>query len=88
MKKKIQKHIDKQQYIKVYLEESDGSAMTRFEGVIFEQNEKFILMCDTHDFDYDGLIILRKKDISKIRRSAFDKFVDMVLEGVYFLRDF
>ena len=80
MKKKIQKHIDKQQYVKVYLEESDGSAMTSFEGVIFEQNEKFILMCDTHDFDYDGLIILRKKDISKIRRSEFDKFVDMVLE--------
>lgn len=80
MKKTIKTHIEKQHYVKVYIEEKDGSALNNFGGIIFEQNDAFILMCDTQDFDYDGMIVLNKKDIAKIRRAKPDKFIDKVLE--------
>lgn len=80
MKKEIQKHIDKRHYVKIYLEEDDGSAMENFHGFIFEQTEKFVLMCQTNDLNFDDFVVLRKRDIAKIRRVKFEKFIDKVLQ--------
>lgn len=80
MKKRVQKHIDKQEYVKIYISDTDGSHITHFNGFIFEQNSKFLFLSETHDFMYDGAVVLRKKDISEIKRTENEKFIQKILE--------
>ena len=78
MKKRIQKHIDQKDFVKVYIVDEDDYGISHFEGYIFDQNDKLILMCDHNDFFYDGIIVLRKKDISEIKHSDNEKFLDKI----------
>lgn len=65
MKKRINKHIENKDFVKVYITDNDDTEITHFEGLIFEQNDKLILMNDMTDFYYDGLVILKKKIFQK-----------------------
>lgn len=80
MKKTIKKHIDKQDFVKVYLSDDNGFSMIHFEGIVFDQSEKFVLMCDFEDFKFDGFVVFRKSDISEIKRSENESFVDSIIE--------
>ena len=80
MKKRIQKHIDKQEYVKVYICDKDGTSISHSEGFIFEQNDKLVMMSDSMDFHYDGIVVLKKVDISEIKRTDNEKFFQMILE--------
>lgn len=80
MKKRIKKHIDKQNFVKIYLADDEGSTLTHFEGFIFDQNDKYILMCDLEDFNYDGFVVARKSDISEIKRTDNEALFDSITE--------
>ena len=81
MKARIKKHIEKQDFVKVYIVDHNDLDITHFEGIIFEQTDKFVLMNDTTDFSYDGLIVLRKSDISEIKHSDNEKFLKHILDS-------
>lgn len=78
--KKIKKHIKKLQFVKVYISDKEEQSLTHFEGIIFDQNEEFLVMCDLSDFNYDGFVVLRKEDISSIKRSENEKFFNKILK--------
>lgn len=80
MKKRIKKYIDSKSYVKVYLADYEGFELTSFGGIIVEQNEKFILMSDLNDFNFDGVVIVRKSDISNVKRSINESFFDTIIE--------
>ena len=40
MKKRINKHIEKQDYVKVYIVDRDDLDLDNFSGIIYDQNEK------------------------------------------------
>jgi hypothetical protein len=80
MKNTIQKHIDKQNYVKVYICDHDGAYITNFNGFILAQNAKHVLICNTDNFFYDGVSIIRKADIDEIRRTENEKFFQKILE--------
>ena len=88
MKKRIQKHIDKQEYMKVYICDHDGADITNFNGFILAQNAKHIAICNTYDFFYDGISIVRKADIDEIRRTENEKFFQKILEKEGLKSDF
>ena len=77
--KLISKHIKKKNFVKVYIS-YNGYNLTHFEGFIFEQNRDFILMSDMNDFNYDGLVVLRKSDISEIKHTDKIKFFHKILK--------
>lgn len=77
--KKISKHIDKLRFVKVYICDREEQSLTHFEGIIFDQNDDFIYMCDLSDFNYDGFVVLRKEDICDIKRSENEKFFNRIL---------
>jgi hypothetical protein len=78
--KKIKKHIKKLQFVKVYISDKADQSLTHFEGIIFDQNDDFVVMCDLSDFNYDGFVVLRKADISAIKRSENEKFFNKILK--------
>jgi hypothetical protein len=80
MKKSIKKHIENKNFIKVYISDNEGVNLTHFEGILFAQNDKYILMSDFEDFNYDGFVIVRKSDISEIKRTENEIFFDTILE--------
>ena len=86
MKKKLKKHIANQDYVKVYIIDEGDYKITSFEGIVFGQNDDFILMSDTYDFFYDGLVILRKKDVSEIRHSDNQRFMKQIMENEELLK--
>jgi len=81
MKKSIQKHIDKEHYVKLELTNSKDKALCSFGGYIIAQNKHFILFCDFMDFHYDGMVIIKKKDVAEIRYSDFEKQLDKMKAG-------
>jgi|GEM_PF-1486219 hypothetical protein len=85
--KKLKKHIEKMQFVKVYITDKKEQGLTHFEGIIFNQNDNFIYMCDLSDFNYDGFVIIRKEDISHIKRSENEKFFNRILKGEKIIRD-
>jgi hypothetical protein len=80
MKKRVEKHIKNQDFVKVYLADKDDLSITHFEGFIFEQSDRFILMSDTTDFNYDGIVVLRKSDISEIKHKENERFFKKILD--------
>lgn len=80
MKKRIKKHIDEKHYVKVYISDEQGINLTHFEGIIFDQNEKYILMSDFEDFHYDGFVVAKKSDISEIKRTDNESFFDSIID--------
>lgn len=80
MKKRIQKHIDKSEYVKVYICDKDGTSIANFNGYILEQNKNHILMSTNYDFFYDGISVIRKADISEIKRTENEKFFQKIME--------
>ena len=81
LKKKLENHIANKDYVKIYITDEDELGITHFEGLVFEQNDEFILMSDSTDFFYDGLVILRKKDVSEIRHSDNERFIQHIMEN-------
>ena len=57
----------------------------RIQGVILGYSKELLLLNYIYDFKLDGLLILRRKDISKIVSSKTDKFQKKLLikEGVF-----
>ena len=75
----INKHIKNKNFVKVYISHKDYN-LTYFTGFIFEHNRDFILMSDMNDFNYEGLIVLRKSDISEIKHKGKIKFFHKMLK--------
>ncbi|MEP0367238.1 MAG: hypothetical protein ABJN36_05130 [Cyclobacteriaceae bacterium] len=80
MKKKLNNHIKNQDYVKVYITDEDESSITHFEGIVFEQTDELILMSDSTDFFYDGLVIFRKKDVSEIKHTDNERFLRHIMK--------
>ena len=80
MNKRLKAHQKKQHFIKIYLADKNGSDMAYFEGVILDQNKIFVLMIDFQDFEYDGYVIFKKKDICEIKRTENEKMFQKILE--------
>lgn len=85
--RKIDKHIEKLEFVKVYITDNEEQILTHFEGVIFNQNEDFIYMCDLSDFNYDGFVIVRKTDVAEIKRSDNEKFFNRILKEEKIIRN-
>jgi hypothetical protein len=81
MKKRIEKHIARQDYVRVDLTDESGEILTHFDGIIVEQTKKFILMVDTNDFHFEGLVVAKKADIAEIRSNLHDRFVGSIMES-------
>jgi len=80
MKKRIKKYIDRKNFVKVHIVDKRAKEITNFSGIIFSQNNEFVLMCDFNDFNYDGFVVLSKSDISEIERTKRETFFDLILE--------
>lgn len=80
MKKRIKKHIDNKNLVKVNLADDEGYSMINFNGIIFDQNDQYLLMSDFYDFNYDGFVVVRKSDISEIKRTDNESFFDSIIE--------
>lgn len=80
MEKKIKKYINGRDFVKVYIANKQGKEITYFSGMIFNQSDDFILMCDFNDFNYDGFVVLSKSDISEIVYTKSECFFDLILE--------
>lgn len=61
MNKRINRHIENRDFVKVYITDKDDLIITHFEDFIFEQTERLILMNDMTDFNYDGFINYKKR---------------------------
>ncbi len=81
MKKRIKKHIDKKELVKLFLVDRDGDQLINFNGVIFAQNDEFVLMNDMFDFHFDGFVIVKKSDITEIKRTENEAFIDKIIES-------
>ena len=81
MRKRIKKHIENKDFVKVYIIDTDGDLITYFQGIIFEQSKEFILMNDTTDFNFDGFIVLRKSDVSEIKHTENETFFNLILDN-------
>ncbi len=81
MKKSIAKHIENKDFVKVYIVDKEDLIITHFEGIIFEQSNKFIFMNDTNDFNFDGFIVLRKTDISEIKCTDNERFFKEIIDN-------
>ena len=81
MKKRIQKCIDGQDYVKVHITEKKGDYIEHVDGVILDQSSDQILMSDSFDFHYDGLKVIRKRDISEIQLTDNERFMKSVLKA-------
>ena len=80
MNKKISQHIENQDFVKIYISNKKGIAIANFQGIIFAQSENFIIMSDCQDFNFDGFVLIRKKDISKVAHTDSQIFFKKVLE--------
>jgi hypothetical protein len=81
MRKQIEKCIKGGDYVKVHLTEPKGDYIKHVDGVILEQSTDLILMSDSFDFHYDGLTIIRKRDIRDIQLSDNERFMTMILKA-------
>lgn len=57
MKKRLKKHIQAKDFVKIYLADQDGFELYRFDGIVRDQNEDYILMVDFKDLTYDGVVV-------------------------------
>jgi hypothetical protein len=87
MKKRIQKHIDNQDFVKVYIEDKGGIPLTHFGGIIFDQSESLLLIGSFYDFTYDGFVIVRKRDVFEIKNTDSERFFKHILEKEGIFRD-
>lgn len=81
MKKRIKKHIDKREFVKLFLVDYDGDELINFNGTIFAQDDDFVVMNDMHDFNFDGFVVVRKSDISEIKRTENEVFFDKIIKS-------
>ncbi len=81
MKKRIEKSIKGGDYVKVHLTEPKGDYIKHVDGVILAQSSDLMLMSDSFDFHYDGLTIIRKRDISEIQLADNERFMKMILRA-------
>lgn len=79
LQKLLSKHIKNQNFVKVYTA-TDNYQIEKYEGFIFEENKKYILMNDMLDFNYDGFVLLRKADINEIKYTENEKFFSHILK--------
>ncbi|MDX1447115.1 hypothetical protein [Lishizhenia sp.] len=79
MKKRLKKHIQAKDFVKIYLADQDGFELYRFDGIIRDQNDDYILMVDFTDLTYDGVVVFRKADVSEIKHSKNEIFFNTVL---------
>ena len=80
MKRRIQKHIEAADYVKLEIAEKTGDNLARFSGIILGQSPELILMSDSFDFYYDGLVLLRRSDIDEIRCSDNERFMKRIMQ--------
>ncbi len=88
MNKRIEEHIKNKDYVRVYIEETAGLELTHFNGFILEQNDDLVMMIDTIDFYYDGIVFARKSDITEIRCREIQKFNKFIYEKENLIDDF
>lgn len=79
MKKRVKKHIENKDFVKVYLVDYDGTPITNFTGIILDQNEDSLLMIEFLEFHYDGLAVFPKSAIDEIRCSDNEKCFGHIL---------
>ena len=81
MRKKIRQHIRKRNYVTVYITDRDSTVIAHYNGVLLAQSDCLLLIGVMYDFFYDGLVLVRKRDISEIRYSKKEKFFNQVIEN-------
>ena len=84
--KKLDKYIQKANFVKVYIGDAEGQAIRHFEGVVFSYSDDYVFMCDLSDFNYDGLVVFRKADIIEVRYSENEVFFEKILKAENILR--
>lgn len=70
-KKLIQTHINKNNYVKIYLSEESPEGYVF--GFILKISDDFIMIQETYDFILSGIKIIPYNRISSIRHNRFDK---------------
>lgn len=68
---------ESQRLVSIYRDKIDGN---QIQGFILGYSEKLILIQYVYDFNLDGLMILRRKDISEISSSKTDLFQTELLK--------
>ncbi len=85
--KKLDKYIQKSNFVKVYIGDEEGNAIKHFEGFVFSYTDHFVFMSDLSDFNYDGFVVLRKKDIIDVRCTESEKYFENILRQENILRN-
>lgn len=76
MKKKLLESKNKQHTIRLYTSHPDGDA---YDAVVLAISKSIIVFQDTSDFKFEGVSILPRKWLTKIRNSKLEKCYDKVL---------
>lgn len=75
-KKLIQTHIDKNNYVKIYL--SEESPEEYVFGFILKISDDFLMLQETYDFTLSGIKIIPYHRVSSIRYNRFDKIIKKI----------
>lgn len=70
--------------------ERENIDRNKIQGFLLGESDEYILIRYVYDFNLDGLMVLRKKDISRVETSKTDEFQTQLLkdEGIYEQIDF
>lgn len=70
--------------------ERENIDANKIQGFLLGDSDEYVLIRYVYDFNFDGLMVLRKKDISSIETSETDEFQTQLLkdEGMYEKIDF
>ncbi|WP_370899979.1 hypothetical protein [Chryseobacterium gossypii] len=75
--KLIQKHIDKNNFVKIYL--SEESPDESIFGFILKMSDEFLMVQEVYDFIPNGIKIIPQERVLSIRNNSFDKFFKKIL---------
>jgi hypothetical protein len=80
--KLIQKHIDKNNFVKIYL--SEESPNESIFGFILKMSDEFLMIQEVHEFTLNGFRIIPQERVLSIRNSSSDKVFKKILseEGI------
>ncbi|MBB4806317.1 hypothetical protein HNP38_001589 [Chryseobacterium defluvii] len=82
--KLIQKHIDKNNFVKIYL--SEESPDQSIFGFILKMSDEYLMVQETYDFTLAGIKIIPQERILSIRCNPYDKTQKKILSEEHLLK--
>jgi hypothetical protein len=81
MTKTLQQHIDNGDFVKVEVVDNNGRHLRYVDGYVLDQNKDHVLMTDTLDLHYDGIVLIKKEHVAKFERRSPQRFLKHILRN-------